>query len=776
MTFRRVLTVWAIAALAMVVATRDAALGQGRFRRGVVPVAVPVGDKPHVADEVDNDDAPDGTRSVVLPDNGDMRRKLEQVRQQIDGERFADAALQLGQFLQDPEIHDFFLSRDDQRRDGRSFLAEIRRLLHELPASGKIAYREQFEAVARARLNAAISGGDEPALRDVAARFPETRAGDEALYRLGHVLRDHGRAHAAAACLQRLQSRPDARAPFEPALSLTLAACWAQANIEPAVAGHDWPTFRGDPARNATVAARPPFLAPRWSRPAAGNARTQLTIERAWQSYREGSGTALPLLNPLAIGDLVFVRTARGVAAFDIFTGHCRWRAPSDDDGENARLDRIIWQEPAGGAFSVDEECVYLVDAFAPGDLDSKIVSENILSAREHFHSREGNLRWQIGGRDGGTEPRLGGAFFLGPPLAWQGGLYVLAESKGALSLVALDRLTGRLSWSQDLALVEHRISEDLLRLVGGATPSISAEEIIVCPTSGGVVVALDLTTRSLLWAYRYVQKAPAQPASVDDSDSVPRLDQFDRWLDGTLSIAAGRVVLTPLESREIHCLDLREGRPSWTKARDDGMFVACVTNDLVVVVGRSAVRAYRLSDGEVAWTLALAGEKGGLAAGSPLHTGSFPAGRGVFAGDRYYLPVTSAAVLEIELSTGLLAAIHKSPRELPAGNLIWHRGLFVSQGPATLDVFDEREALVDQVRERLEGNPQDPEALIRRGELELSAGHVFEAITAFRTAHKAARSPKTKTRLIGALLDGIRQNLPGHESLAAELDTLIGP
>jgi hypothetical protein len=182
------------------------------------------------------------------------------------------------------------------------------------------------------------------------------------------------------------------------------------------------------------------------------------------------------------------------------------------------------------------------------------------------------------------------------------------------------------------------------------------------------------------------MQKVAAQPTFDDASSSIPQLDQSDRWLDGTLSIAKGRVVLTPLESREIHCLDLKDGRPIWTKARDDGLFVACITDELVIVVGRNAVRAHRLNDGQVAWTLPLAG--------------SFPAGRGVFAGERYYLPVTSAAVLEIELPTGTLAALHKSPRELPAGNLIWHRGLFISQGPATLEVFDERESLVEQVRE----------------------------------------------------------------------------
>ena len=48
------------------------------------------------------------------------------------------------------------------------------------------------------RLKVAVARGDEALLRDVILRFPETKAGDEALYRLAHFLWDHGRARAAA--------------------------------------------------------------------------------------------------------------------------------------------------------------------------------------------------------------------------------------------------------------------------------------------------------------------------------------------------------------------------------------------------------------------------------------------------------------------------------------------------------------------------------------------------------------------------------------------------
>ena len=80
--------------------------------------------------------------------------------------------------------------------------------------------------------------------------------------------------------------------------------------------------------------------------------------------------------------------------------------------------------------------------------------------------------------------------------------------------------------------------------------------------------------------------------ASIDEIEIAPRLDQFDRWLDATVSIAGGSVVLTPAESREIHCLDLRTGEPRWTQRRGEGLFVACLTDQAAVVVGRRQLTA----------------------------------------------------------------------------------------------------------------------------------------------------------------------------------------
>jgi hypothetical protein len=290
-----------------------------------------------------------------------------------------------------------------------------------------------------------------------------------------------------------------------------------------------------------------------------------------------------------------------------------------------------------------------------------------------------------------------------------------------------------------------------------------------------------------LLWAYRYARET-SQPESVVEVETAQQVDQSNRWLDGTLSISGSRVIAAPPESQQIHCLDLKSGRPIWTADRDNGLFVACVTDEHVVVVGRQAVRAQKLDDGEVDWTLELPArplpvdrEAERFAAQPdtpprPVAVPAFPAGRGVFADGRYFLPVTSASVLEIDLASGTVAAEHKSPRELPPGNLIWHKGRFISHSPTAVEVFDERARLAAEVDARLTTEPRDAAALVRRGDLELAAGRLAEAIAAFRAAHQSAPTPRTKSRLISALVDAVRQNLADSDKFSNELDSLIGP
>ena len=165
----------------------------------------------------------------------------------------------------------------------------------------------------------------------------------------------------------------------------------------------------------------------------------------------------------------------------------------------------------------------------------------NRLVAREL--KTEGKLKWEVGGPTGEDEPKLAGAFFLGPPLVLQGRLYALAEMKGQeIRLVVLSAKTrqARLVAATVRGRAEHPSGPE--RRTGGATPSF-ADGVLVCPTSAGAIVAVDATTRNLLWGYQYPRSQPAGNLGAMRMQMYP-IEQHigDHWADGTVTIADGKV------------------------------------------------------------------------------------------------------------------------------------------------------------------------------------------------------------------------------------------
>ncbi len=257
-------------------------------------------------------------------------------------------------------------------------------------------------------------------------------------------------------------------------------------------------------------------------------------------------------------------------------------------------------------------------------------------------------------------------AFFLGPPLAMQGRLYVMAEMKGQeIRLLVLSAKTGKLEWSQQLCVVEQNIAQDPERRSGGASPSF-ADGVLVCPTSAGALVAVDLTSRSLLWGYQYPR---GQQGNVNRVNAL-RMGVFpaaerrigDRWVDGMVTLVEGNVLATPIESDQIYCLNLIDGELKWKFERENNLYVACVDAGQLILVGHSQVAAYSLAELDAktgkpkqVWSL-------------ELPTGSMPSGRGFYSGHRYFLPLSTAEVAEIDLTTGTLASRAKSASGRSAG------------------------------------------------------------------------------------------------------------
>ncbi len=555
-----------------------------------------------------------------------------------------------------------------------------------------------------------------------------------------------------------------------------------------------WVMFRGDAQRNAQVSGSAPLTNFRWFVRLALAQSDQEEVRQVQRQYIEQHLPALPAMHPLVVNDTVLMRTPWHLFAVDFKTGKRVWHYPWDPDLDEQFQNRQassaagpmgprmqyvqqrIWSDAPYGELTSDGRHIFLIDrlGFATSALGPHIRvgfggqrTTNPGQPRAYNRlcalnlEQEGKLSWIVGDETGEEEPRLNQAFFLGPPLVLQRQLYVMVERKGEIQLVALDADTGRLSWSQQLAHVDTAtIDRAPARRLAGATPSY-ADGVLVCPTSAGAIVAVDISTRSLLWGYQYQQTRGNVPAMVLPSrfSSVPN-QPGSRWDDATATIADGRVLVTPVESGELHCLDLLTGKVEWKIPRGDALYVGCVHEGVVLLVGKDRLHGIQLSDGNPAWEAQV------------IPSGGMPAGRGFFSKHQYFLPTTAEELIRLDVPSGQLTKPMKTRGVL--GNLVCHRDVVISQGVNLLTSFHQLDPLRVEVAERLKTAPDDIWALCRQSELLLYDGKQKEALEILRKAHRMQSGDDTRSLLIETLLSVLREDFASNRELAAEAEQLI--
>lgn len=334
-------------AVALVVAVTAEARGQvvAKPRPRVTPSR-----QPHATDDL--------SENVFLPADRHTLQELADARRLLAEGRFGEAVRFLGTILDGPE--DFFFQPNKGAAVHRSLKAEAQGLIGQMPREGRELYELEYGARARRMLDEAIASGDVASLAEVSRRFFHTRAGLQATFLLGLHHFDHGQPLAGALALQRLrEAGPDAE-DFEPAGSLSLAACWLRAGVPEkarqsllslrkrhptmpvtvagrevplfadgadavewlagligsgpavmAVQSDQWLMFRGDAARNAAAAGGVPLLNLRWRVPTTDDPLLEAGLEQYQRQYAEQGSPPVPTLHPLATANLLLMRTAR---------------------------------------------------------------------------------------------------------------------------------------------------------------------------------------------------------------------------------------------------------------------------------------------------------------------------------------------------------------------------------------------------------------------------------------------------------------------------------
>ncbi len=703
--------------------------------------------------------------------------------------------------------------------------AEAERLLAGLPPAGREFYNAQYGPKASALLKDARAGEETTLLAEVVRRYLYTDAGAEAAERLaGHHLDRGGRAGAAyyghllarpgaelsplslfkaalafrlagdAAREGRAWKRLQERAPDGLRLgtrTLDFAGLRAEADrlARQRAFPASWSVFRGDAARDARGDADLPLLETLWTADTLGDKSPREWVENGVKGVERAGRPLLPGSFPIATPGRVVYRGHDGLHAADLATGRELWRRPSPlsldavarDAGKAVNVRN--WLESYGGAahfplvnatvgtLSTDGLRVFAVEdlplpppphLIQPPDGASRpsfgpLANAVFANRLRAVDLDTGELLWEKGGRGTGE---LNGGFFLGPPLPADGRLYALLERDGDVRLVALDPARGDVVWSLKLAGLRDRVLLDPARRLRGCHLTY-ADGLLICPTDGGAVLAVDPLTRGLAWAFLYPSKKPA-PQEGTPPFNVSELD--DAWRPSAPVVAEGRVLLTPGDADTVYCLDLRAGTPLWQAGRDGDLFFAGVQRGRVVLVGAGRTRALGLADGKQAWE---------------RPTG-VPSGQGAAGDGVYYLPLKASTetggpgVLALDMASGRALAFARARAGDVPGNLAFFGGEVVSQTVDGVTVYPNLKTRLARVDRLLAGRPRDPRGLVERGTLRRDQGNFDGALADLRAA-LAVNPPdevrgEARRRLHEVLAQWVRRDFAAGEKHLDEL------
>ncbi len=556
--------------------------------------------------------------------------------------------------------------------------------------------------------------------------------------------------------------------------------------------------YRGNPARNSTDSGDVPLLNVCWTAPTLFNPQLEAAVD-AYEQYRsEGGMPCITAVQPLAVNDVILTRNFRTLMAVDFSTGKRLWEAPTDDVPEDltiadafesnynqmlyvgAIVQQRLLTDSTYGQLSSDGSLVFAVEDLGIGASFPFVArsmtgrggaanagQQTTYNRLAAYDVRTGKLKWQLGGKSGEYELRQPETFFLGAPLPLMGQLYAIVEVKQEIRLVALDASTGDLLWSQQLAMVERGVQQEVARRTSGCSPSYS-DGVLVCPTSAGSVVAVDLAARSLLWGYRYGRDSRADRTTRMMQSQLMYMSsdgaepEAARWGDSAAVIFNDHVLLALRESNELHCLNLLTGELAWSAPREDDIFIACALPDKVVLVGSRGIRALKWDKGKLAWK-------------TPVNfaDGVRPCGRGFYNGQEYILPLSSATAVAVDLEKGVISRTVQSRNAEKAGNLIPYKGYLLSQTSRGLTVFRQRDAAVAEVAHRLQKDPNDAQALELQGELQLDSGDLNPAVDSLRRSYAIHPDDRTREFLRGAYFEGLENNFAAFRDRAAEAESL---
>ncbi|MBI4577323.1 MAG: PQQ-binding-like beta-propeller repeat protein, partial [Planctomycetes bacterium] len=621
--------------------------------------------------------------------------------------------------------------------------ALLREVFSRMPPEALSEYRAAHDGRARDLLGRARSARDALALERVVREFPYATSTPAAMDLLAALAMESGDVGRAAGWLEEMaRDRPAGEE--RPGVLLRLAACYVLMGEEASaerVRG-ELATLTGGRVRVAGRDLSPdealaPLARPRASRaeaptgfaPGARVWTTELdgALDEARRSEFQERHLAVPLPRaPVADRERAYAQDGRVLVAVDLATGGVRWRVaagrgagagPTGTDPLADDLRRPAVQEgrvyaalDAGEAVRRTAPPAPAGPAEDPGppgppDLDDgyaryerppnhDVVAVDAARGRPLW-SALADPAWDDAARHSEhlSSPALGaGRVFVGT---------TRERTRGELEahLYALDDRTGRVLWHTFLM---SGFPANPLGLGAGGSPPAFAGDTVYHLTNLGVLAAVDAYTGRIRWLAAY------DAAGAATRDATIRGGR--RWASIPPAVVGPVVVAAPRDAAYLYGLDRQDGGLRWRLPRDGLRLAGPLTEDSVWV-GGDHVLALDARTGTVRWETPLSSPQRGLAASD---------------GQGLWVP-TVRGVARLDARTGEALSFHDWPdaaggRDGANLELTTHPTVRLLAATATrLDAFEgEVETRTRLAREVALG---DPEALLRRAELDQRAG-----------------------------------------------------
>jgi outer membrane protein assembly factor BamB/tetratricopeptide (TPR) repeat protein len=511
-------------------------------------------------------------------------------------------------------------------------------------------------------------------------------------------------------------------------------------------------------------------------------AQTLPRLESDWWQlrYMGYQYPTVPPYLPVSDGTMLYVNTGDAVAAYDVLTGGKRagepmWRCKPYARNEN------YWRTAEPDPALTLPVSVYRGTVYAPleNPMRSPIhqrSADNRFGLYSHYpqvrrslcavDAETGRLLWKIGGQYEGNDLEQTS---FGPAVVHEGTLYAIGTRVPGLAdvvLCALDPQNGNLRWSMRLCYGQQEVTMfgRPARWPFTSLPAIAGGQLYLCTNLGGIV-AVNLERRCLAWIAKYEYMVRPMTSNIYT------YYRPSTWFNSPTicaEVSGERYVISaPADSQNLICLNARTGEQVWQLARAvrngddyidsraplaDARALIGVRNSMVLVGGESRLYGIDLATGRILKSVqVMANIAAGRSEPNELQ------GRPALAGNKLYWPGNrgiTAFELEtwrsgVTVSAPSLNAVQGLSVYCQQGILFTIAGVDYTAGnPQVAARFDPQLLLTD-ARLRVANAPEDGDAALRYGLLNLRMGDKAEARKWLEKAFSLAGGIKVDTRVL---------------------------